>query len=601
MEDNYLNNKKVNEDNITEVGDTQDSKQPIEQSKELKEDTFDEASLTNLSEGESSENDNIKKGKSTSANHKIDDQQPGATLNIQPVELNPSKNKKDFLLVQLNSFDEDYLNYCAHNNELLNKLRTQDISFWIYCLNNFTNIKPYKVQKKSIPKITSQARISLKKRSQTDPKNTANNKDVEKYKKVVEKHKKVIKDDLELIKDLKKEIVSKDDNIAELKDSLKLLNDQINQQQKDNNDNLTSPKFIEIYAKAYERFNKQDGKKEIESIKKSRSLFEKWESYFFKLCQSIDNLHYELMEILEDDKYSLSKQQRVMVFPVDLKNREMNIDTFEMLIQDLKVSINKDDFTDKLLDNLLLIPGINVRAGTDLDYFFDDNKQVLNVFIKQSINTILLHLKILLKTKDDIMKLMTKTIDVKGEIYKKIQFFDPFELIDVMSNPSEDISLESIIPQIDNFLQDNYQAARTIENLVDEYRKQFFNTIDQSIFKTYNGLKMAKINYSKEMRKHPKYPFHKQYLEEWESLYTRLIDDILAFLKKQLNITKIDCKPGDPYDDKIHKPYDQSEHDERLPDDSIKLIINDGFKIADNDINFVIKPVDVIVVKKKQK
>jgi hypothetical protein len=351
----------------------------------------------------------------------------------------------------------------------------------------------------------------------------------------------------------------------------------------------------EIYKQALERFKKQGGNEDIERIKLLRIEFKEWESYFLKSYEMLEDLHYDLMEIIEQDCYLLNKEKRLMAFPIVFKNRSKNIDNFKDLVTNITNELAKENFTDELPDNLLSISGVNIRTSSDLDYFFNcsDELQEIQSFIKQSMNTILLVLKVLLKSKDIMLKLMNDIIQMKDIIYKKIEFFDAYELIEVITENVLKNNTNDISSAIDVFLQDNYKTARQTEELVDKIRKQYFLVLNRSIIKAYNDLTMGADNYASTASS---FESHSKFLEEWKTIYTRLADIILSYLEKNLSIKKIECVKGDQYNDELHKPFDKSEKDDTLKTDMIKTVINEGFMMEKNNQRYVLKPVEVIVV-----
>jgi len=390
-----------------------------------------------------------------------------------------------------------------------------------------------------------------------------------------------------------KETIKKLSTVIEAqKNDIDHLNHTVQNQQKE----LKSvSNYNDIYKLALERFTNQGGNDDIARIKQLRVEFKQWESYFLKLYQTFDDLHYELMEIIEQDSYLLNKEKRLMAFPIVFKDRRKNIDNFKTLIEAVTNALTKETFIEELPDNLLSITGVNVRTSSDLDYFFHCSEDLHKVqsFIKQSMNTILLVLKVLLKSKDMILKLMNDTIEMKDVIFKKIAFFDAFELSELIAKKDFKGTSGEITKAIDLFLQENYKTARQTEELVDGFRKQYFSVLNRSIIKVYNDLMMGAANFASTAKS---YESHSDFLDEWQTIYFRQAEVILSYMEEHLSITKIECAKGDHYNDERHKPFDKSEKDDNLKTDMIKSVINDGFIMTDNQKQFVIKPVDVIVV-----
>ncbi|ETR72715.1 MAG: hypothetical protein OMM_01493 [Candidatus Magnetoglobus multicellularis str. Araruama] len=358
--------------------------------------------------------------------------------------------------------------------------------------------------------------------------------------------------------------------------------------------------YIELYAKAHQYFIENDGYKDIESIHFSRKTFERWESYFIKLSDSFNNLFFELLDVIEENNYPLIKPTHIMSFPIDYKNREKNRNSFSELFQKLKAECLKKDFVEKIPDNLLSISFVNVRVGSNFDYFLyeTDNTKDIQSSVKQYMNTILSIMKVLDKSKDKLMNLQQKTLQFKRDIYQSIEFFDPKQLMPLFSKDTfekTDTNEDVIIKQVEQFLKTNYQNARNIETLVNKYRKEYFSFIERSLIKVYNDLNNARESFKKEFIL--AFPKHSVFASKWQTLYDLQIDIILSYMKEQLDIRKIECKKGALYDDKFHKPFDKSENDDNAKSDTIKTIINEGFVMKNAEIEYVIKPVDVIVVK----
>ena len=407
------------------------------------------------------------------------------------------------------------------------------------------------------------------------------------------------------IKNHIKKITKERDEKAKKNDKLSAviikLNDEIKKFKIDENNQKThkdqkKPEAIDsIYKQALEHFNKQDGMKDIETIKQVRSEYAFWESHFLALYGTFDDLYNDLMDIIEEDLYSLVKEKRLMAFPIIFNDRSKNIDNFNLLIKHMTSELQNTDFSSALPDNLMTIPGVNVRTSSELDYFFYElnDQPDIQAFIKQSMNTILLILKVLLKSKEYILKLTHDIMRMKDTIFKKIEFYDAFELINMIASRALNDNLADMTKNLDPFIQENYKTARHSEELVDQLKKKYFSVVNRSIITAYNDLIKGEANFAKNALS---YSSHTAFLNSWQSIYTRQTEAILTYLEVNLKIKKIACEIGDRYDDDFHKPFDKSEKDDNLETDTIKTIMNEGFMMEDNDMKLVIKPVDVIVV-----
>ena len=357
--------------------------------------------------------------------------------------------------------------------------------------------------------------------------------------------------------------------------------------------------FNKIYTEAYDLFNNQKGKQDIEVVEIIRTEFEEWEKLFLTFMNSYDDFHFDLMEVIEEEVDKIIKEKKVMIFPVSLNDHKSNIDRLEKLIKELDILIKNDRFDDNLQDTFLGLPGINFRTSLELDYFFDDtdlSEKEPRIFFKQTLNTLLLILKNISKKKKDINKLLAVFLEKRQKLFKEIKIFDPIDLIAVLSGDKQKIPEDTIIKQIKALLEDSYKAARDAEDVLHKIIKEYCSIIEGSWVKAYNEIKNAKESFNKNIEDFEIENDKKSFIEVWKSMYEKMQNMILEHLKK-LDIIKIECETGDKYNDYFHKPFDKSEKDDELPNDTIKKIINEGFMIKNEDNEYIIKAVDVIVVK----
>ncbi len=348
------------------------------------------------------------------------------------------------------------------------------------------------------------------------------------------------------------------------------------------------------------RFEEEGGRKDYEIMEKAQTDFDRWKACLLKFVGSFDDLYYDLMELIED-KANAWKPKRVMSFPINMRDKEKTFETMSALLKDMKKELDESgDFASKLPDNLLTLKGVNVRGGSDLDCFLADENfsRELLVLQKQSLNTILLTLKNLLKTPQEMLKVLEYALKAEEKVRKELHYFDPDDLAKALSS-KEDTLLESILGETDRFLQENFKTARDAEEIADKFRKKYFDLINKTLIKTYNALGEASKHYRTSHESLRPNNSEAPRIEKWKELYDSLQKSLSEYMEKQ-DIKRIECKRGDEYDDQLHKPYGTAEPDEELANNRVKTIVNVGFKFStgeDGDEDgIVVKPTDIIVV-----
>jgi len=390
---------------------------------------------------------------------------------------------------------------------------------------------------------------------------------------------------------LQRKLVEKEQQLDESTKKSKGMQNSLDEMKK----RLENPDFVKIYKAVIERFNNENGKNDMNTIIDVQNEFKQWEKYLLKFEKTLEDLDLDLIETIEDKAYSLIKEKKLMTFPIVFKDRKKNIETFKRLVQDIQEEIEKETFSENLPDNLLSISRVNIRNSSELDYFFLDSKgqEDIQSLIKQSMNAILLSLKKINKSKHNIRRLMAETFRIKDKIFQNAQFFDAYDMIEKLANNDLDSSLDDVVQKVDNYLQENYKIARSNEKLLIDFQKKLFSLIKKSIVELYNDLRRSAINFENAITQ---FDSHQEFFQQWKTVYTNLMDNILQYLDKQLNIKKIQCQPRDMFDEDHHEPFDIAEPDKNYETNMIKSIVKEGFLIEENGKSYIINPVSVIVV-----
>jgi len=354
---------------------------------------------------------------------------------------------------------------------------------------------------------------------------------------------------------------------------------------------------IEAYNLYVEKLNfmKEHGyDKNIQQINTAQEKYQHWKSYLLKILKTVDDeLCFEFLEILENN--NTEKDRKLLTFPININDRN-NINLLYKLIDDIKY-INKENIEDSLQQ----LPGVNIRTASDLDYRINDINmpEPVRSIQKQFLNTILLIYKQLNNNiKKDMSGLLSFMANEEQFLYKELKTFNDKEIIkflfsDTISQTIPD--LEKHLDNAENYLQENFQISLKAIEIADKFEKKYFSFLQNSLLKALTNIQESKNNYQKTLESDLNQ--YSSYFTKWGIIYNQLINLFLDYLKEQLNIEPVDCKRGDVFNEDIHTPFLESEPDNELKNNTIKEVINAGFKFDDLKKSFVIKPVDVIVVK----
>lgn len=365
---------------------------------------------------------------------------------------------------------------------------------------------------------------------------------------------------------------------------------------------------IRAYLDKVDYFKSEEGETDFKVIHQAQSDFSRWKNYLIELHNSFENLHFDLTEVVENDIYSIRKEDYVMCLPINMKNRKENFNALNKFSKVISNRLTKPDLMNNLHDSILSLQGVNVRKGGELDYFLinEDLPEDLLLFQKKLLNTLLLIFKNFLKTGRVTANLVAYALEAEVYVYEQLDYFKPDTLIEAIIS-KKDTLIEQVLGQADNFLNSNYQAARKAEEIADELRKRYFLLLNKTLIKVYNELRDAKKYYEHFMETISHDSESIERIKNWGGIYTQLKNIILEYLKDRLDIAKIPCKRGDEYNDQMHKPIAQSEPDEYLENNQVKRVVNEGFNwrpkemLANGSGYMIVKPVDIIAVNNRFK
>lgn len=352
-------------------------------------------------------------------------------------------------------------------------------------------------------------------------------------------------------------------------------------------------KRIGVYRDKVRYFKREGGRKDFENLRKVRTEFDRWKSYLITLVRTFDDLYYQFNQTIEERSLDIKRATHTINFRIDLRNREGNIDALRELLRETESLLEQSDFKDRLPDNLLTLTGVNVSVNRELDYFIEGEIPSGDMLVleKKRLYTLLVISKVLLKTKEELSRVIAYVLESEGVIYRDLKYFDPDSLVEGISSKQE-APFHNILQQTDIYLEENYKTTRSAEEITDKLKKRYFSFLRATLFKACNALHVEYLNPSLK----PDSPELSATIKKWHDLYKELQDLILDYLNQYFDITRIDCKRGDKYDENLHEINDE-EPDQTLGNGKVKRVESSGFivKIPEGE-DWVIKPVEIVIV-----
>lgn len=363
--------------------------------------------------------------------------------------------------------------------------------------------------------------------------------------------------------------------------------------------------FTELFS-WYDKYNeklnflaKEGYDKDRQLLERAQEKYEKWKSFMIKLYDTFDNaLHYEFFEIVEGFS---TKNKFVMLFPLDLKHKEKNIEQLQNLTKAIISILEKNP--DNIKDSLMTISNVNVRTGSELDYRIDDSDLLpmkVRTFQKEKFNELLLYTKQFSSVKSELSGLLNRALKEEKNIYPKLKEIDSKALIEKifdrsLSQGDKNSEIKRILDDGDHCLRENFRDRSRAVELSDKLEKSYFKFLKNNFFNILNGLEEADRKYKIEIA--DSYKDYDEQLRGWAKIYSKLISLFVTYLKENLNIERIECSRGDDFNHDIHSPYLEAEPDKELLNNKIKTVCHHGYYFKDSNEQRIIKPSDVIVVR----
>jgi len=351
--------------------------------------------------------------------------------------------------------------------------------------------------------------------------------------------------------------------------------------------------YYQLYINNQQKIQEQGFQENEQRIVNAQKKFKLWRQYILTLDKTIeDEILYEFIEIVE--KYA-AKMKQVMVYPLNIAQKDQT----EQSLKDLANHILEMSREKSVLANILQLPKITMRAGTELDYQIpeQDGKSISAcVLQKQLINTILVTYKQLHNNFKKFQKLLSTTLKNEHMLYEKQQRIDYENLIPLLlsDEPDNEQKIHQQFESIDEIIQQNYEMSLNFMEKADKFEKQYITFVNQSIIKALSVIQESRKNFINGLNTEFKEKVSE--IQDWKNLYSQLIHLFHNYLKQHLNIEPIETRRGDQFNVDIHMPYMEAEPDDTLDNNTIKTIINDGFIFDDEQKRIIFKPVDVIVV-----
>lgn len=356
--------------------------------------------------------------------------------------------------------------------------------------------------------------------------------------------------------------------------------------------------FRELYKNIREKeleLEKDGFSKDRENVIIINKEVQKWKKNFVKFQKTFENeLYYKFLEILEEEeKYRITTDKHVMIVPYDNRNFKNNIMTLKNINEKIQ---NIDD------ENINKLPGIAIRKSVqELDLRIKNDPNIpesVNMFLKKSLETIVIILKKLKNSRKELHQYLGNVLGMdENEQLKNIDYKG---IVDVLGNSNivdekMEIAIDDLLSKGDAILAGNFKLFNNLNEQSDKLRKNYFSLINKTVINTYNNLFGARRNFENKIE--TEYLENTTYLRKWITIYDQLMRVVEDYLSNELNIEKIPTKIRDKYNGDIHNPIDEAIKNPDFPDETIFFIERCGFHFDDGEKKYLVKSVDVLVVK----
>ncbi len=340
-----------------------------------------------------------------------------------------------------------------------------------------------------------------------------------------------------------------------------------------------------------------DHEKNRGRIEEASKAFFRWKGFLLAAVNNYENeVVYEYLEVLE--RYNAPKDRMLLLFPFDARDTEKSLRELSLLTDGLR-----DIRGDNVQDALLSLKKMNVRNCSKLDFRVDDDLPTdgdHGVFRKKSLNTLILISKRLEELRGEMLALLSWVSENEGAVCSPLKEFDTRLLLNCLiridhSDRDAVKKVDEILEEADKLIKDNFNHSMRASETADRLGKKYFNFLGRNLFRVVNELDEAEKEYLKYIK--AKGGMDGDSLKGWGEIYPSMKEVLLTFLSEFLNIEPIECKRGDMLDMDLHLPHMEAEGDEELDNDTVKRVVNRGFRLSEGALGEVVKPVDVIVVR----
>jgi molecular chaperone GrpE (heat shock protein) len=352
-------------------------------------------------------------------------------------------------------------------------------------------------------------------------------------------------------------------------------------------------KQFDLYCEKKDYLVAHDNEKSIQTVADCRNKFNQLKSFLTHLAKTVDDdLIYEIIELLET--IDVDKDDRLLTFPLDIKNHEQNLTQLKQMAKDVSRIESIENFND-----LLCIHLVNVRNGSDLDYRMNDqamdSDSNLKAFMKHQLNTLLLIIKQLdNKFKLSLNRMLIQTLELDHQLSIPLKTINTDSLVALWFDPAtkdSDKKIQSVLSQADDIIRSNFSTASKLSEKVNQFEKRYFAFLNSHLIKPL--LELFSLHKSLKKRNVK----NDLVVSKWVPMIESMIKIYMKYMKNVLSIEKISTKRGDIFDPDIHIPVSEGEPDSALDDNQIKSLISNGFIFKQKKQLVVIRPAEVVVVK----
>lgn len=353
-------------------------------------------------------------------------------------------------------------------------------------------------------------------------------------------------------------------------------------------------RWLAMYKVTILNLEKEGYLKDYEVMSIAKLRYERWKKGLINLIANFeDKLHYEFLEVLEKKDYGIIRDRNGSVLVVQLQNGEKDKEIFQAIATKIKE-----------VSDLQELPNSVLRRAGDLDFSISPMAPPsLQGLLKKRASTLFLLLKQLENVRKDVLQLMGKILDRERIIYSELQSLDVDGFLDALSDDdltsgAKQDEIEKVLSASDAILRENHLLSIEAAKLAETMEKQYFDLLNKTILRVYNGVCQAEEVFPKDIEKADQE--EREYLKRWGNIYGELKSVLQRFMGGYLHIKPLGAKRGDRYDDQLHDPIHESEPDENLSNDDLKEVYEDGFKQVENPDNpIIIWPAKVQVVRNK--